>query len=121
MKRVTIDRAKERIVFWRLVLDLMREAHTVHFAGRRFGKDREVFTVFAAALGFYAEGQNVRSSKIAQFLDMPTETARRDLNRLVKLGLFVRDGFDYVPTDKAAHHHIADFGIKKVKEAASRL
>jgi hypothetical protein len=70
----------------------LREIHRYRFAkrGRRFGSDVELMIVYGAVMAFYGFRTPVRALPISRYLEMPRETVRRHMGRLVTLGLFER-------------------------------
>jgi len=79
----------------------LREIHRYRFAkrGRRFGSDVELMIVYGAAMSYYGFGTPVRALPISRYLEMPRETVRRHMGRLVALGLFERaENQTFVPT-----------------------
>jgi hypothetical protein len=79
----------------------LREIHRYRFAkrGRRFGSDVELMIVYGAAIAHYGFGTPVRALPISRYLEMPRETVRRHMGRLVALGLFERaEDQTFVPT-----------------------
>jgi hypothetical protein len=70
----------------------LREIHRYRFAkrGRRFGSDVELMIVYGAAMSHYGFGTPGRAVPISRYLEMPRETVRRHMGRLVALGLFER-------------------------------
>jgi DNA-binding transcriptional ArsR family regulator len=80
-----------RAAVWRMVLELLRAAHEVRFPkGNHFGADAEKILVYGAAVMMQLDGTPARASKIAQYLDLPNQTARRHLDKLVRWGLLER-------------------------------
>ena len=82
-------------------IEILREIHRYRFAkrGRRFGSDVELMIVYGAAMSYYGFGTPVRALPISRYLEMPRETVRRHLGRLVALGLFERaENQTFVPT-----------------------
>jgi hypothetical protein len=90
-----------RATLWRMEIELLREIHRYRFAkrGRRFGSDVELMIVYGAAMSYYGFGTPVRALPISRYLEMPRETVRRHMGRLVTLGLFERaEDQTFVPT-----------------------
>jgi hypothetical protein len=90
-----------RATLWRMEIEVLREIHRYRFAqgGRRFGSDVELMIVYGAAIAHYGFGTPVRALPISRYLEMPRETVRRHMGRLVTLGLFERaEDQTFVPT-----------------------
>jgi hypothetical protein len=63
------------------------------------GTDVELMIVYGAAMANYGLGTPVRALPISRYLEMPRETVRRHMGRLVTLGLFERaEDRTWVPT-----------------------
>ena len=90
-----------RAQLWRMEIEILREIHRYRFAkrGRRFGSDVELMIVYGAAILYYGFRTPVRALPISRYLEMPRETVRRHMGRLVALGLFERaEDQSFVPT-----------------------
>ena len=81
-----------RATLWRMEIEILREIHRYRFAkrGRRFGSDVELMIVYGAAMSYYGFRKPVRALSISRYLEMPRETVRRHMARLVALGLLER-------------------------------
>src|SRR6516225_2386495 len=98
MQREKMELLAVRATLWRMEIEILREIHRYRFAkrGRRFGSDVELMIVYGAAICF---GTPVRALPISRYLEMPRETVRRYMGRLVALGLFERaEDQTFVPT-----------------------
>jgi hypothetical protein len=101
MQREEMKLLAVRATLWRIEIELLREIHRCRFAkrGRRFGSDLELMIVYGAAMLYYGFGTPVRALPISRYLEMPRETVRRHMDRLVALGLFERaEGQTLAPT-----------------------
>ena len=101
MQRDEMELLAVRATLWRMEIELLREIHRYRFAkrGRRFGSDVELMIVYGAAMSHYGFGTPVRALPISRYLEMPRETVRRHMGRLVALGLFERaEDQTFVPT-----------------------
>jgi hypothetical protein len=101
MQRQEMELLTVRATLWRMEIELLREIHRYRFAkrGRRFGSDVELMIVYGAAMSYYGFGTPVRALPISRYLEMPRETVRRHMGRLVALGLFERAADQsFVPT-----------------------
>jgi hypothetical protein len=91
-----------RAQLWRMEIEILREIHRYRFAkrGHRFGSDVELMIVYGAAMLYYGSRMPVRALPISRYLEMPRETVRRHMGRLVSLGLFERaEDQTLVPTE----------------------
>jgi len=81
-----------RATLWRMEIEISREIHRYRFVkrGRRFGSDVELMIVYGAAMSYYGFRKPVRALPISRYLEMPRETVRRHMARLVALGLLER-------------------------------
>ena len=100
MQREEMELLAVRATLWRMEIEILREINRYRFAkrGRRFGSDVELMIVYGAAIAHYGFGTPVRALPISRYLEMPRETVRRHMGRLVALGLFEREKdqtFDY--------------------------
>lgn len=85
-----------RAAVWRMVIELLRATYDARFPkGNHFGADAEKLLVYSAAVMMHLDGAPARASKIAQYLDLPNQTARRHLDKLVRWGLLEREGRVY--------------------------
>jgi hypothetical protein len=85
-----------RVAIWRMVIEFLRAAYEAQFPkGNHFGADAEKLLVYGAAVTMQLDGAPARASKIAQYLDLPNQTARRHLDKLVRWGLLERQGRVY--------------------------
>jgi hypothetical protein len=101
MQREEMELLAVRATLWRMEIEILREIHRYRFAkrGRRFGSDVELMIVYGAAMAHYGFGTPVRALPISRYLEMPRETVRRHMGRLVTLGLLERaEGQAFVPT-----------------------
>ena len=101
MQREEMELLSVRATLWRMEIEILREIHRYRFAkrGRRFGSDVELMIVYGAAIAHYGFGTPVRALPISRYLEMPRETVRRHMGRLVALGLFEREKDQtFVPT-----------------------
>ena len=92
MQREEMELLAVRASLWRMEIELLREIHRYRFAkrGRRFGSDVELMFVYGAAIAHHGFRTPVRALPISRYLEMPRETVRRHMGRLVALGLFER-------------------------------
>ena len=101
MQREEMELLSVRATLWRMEIEILREIHRYRFAkrGRRFGSNVELMIVYGAAIAHYGFGTPVRALPISRYLEIPRETVRRHMGRLVALGLFERaEDQTFVPT-----------------------
>ena len=98
-----------RATLWRMEIEILREIHRYRFAkrGRRFGSDVELMIVYGAAMSYYGFRKPVRALPISRYLEMPRETVRRHMARLVALGLLERAADQTFAPTKVAQSHAA--------------
>lgn len=98
---VDFQQRRIRILYWRTLVALLKEAHRVRFGNRRrFGPDLQLLFVYGVGGLYFLEGKKVRASVIARYLELPHETVRRHLQTIVKLGLFDPVGHTFKPSSK---------------------
>ena len=92
MQREEMELLPVRATLWQMVIELFRMMHRYRFAkrGHHFGSDMELMIVYGAAMYYYGAGKPVRALPISRYLEMPRETVRRHIGRLVALGLLER-------------------------------
>jgi DNA-binding IclR family transcriptional regulator len=61
-------------------------------------RDLTEVVLLAATIAAHIEGKPARIGKLCLYLELPRETTRRCLGKLIKLGLIRRDGHCYAPT-----------------------
>jgi hypothetical protein len=114
---IKVDYPKFRIAFWHLLIGLFRETHKTRFPSQtRLGTCAQEILVYGAAISFYLQGQRIRSSKIAAFIDLPHETTRRHLARLLEWGVLVRENGHYRPSD-----HVSKTPTRNISRATRKL
>jgi predicted transcriptional regulator len=116
----------QRIAILRLVLYTMLEHRKSMFgtmALPRGDDDATVLLFMAVALG-HAEGKPMGASKLAQYLHTPRTTVLRKLDRLMELGLVVKQGHNFliVPTraGTVAEERMARY-VKEVKRFVTEV
>ena len=87
MQRKEMELLAVRTTLWRMEIEILREIRRYRFAkrGRRFGSDVELMIVYGATMAHYGFGTPVRALPISRYLEMPRETVRRHMGRLVAL------------------------------------
>ena len=94
--RKQIEHLEYRRALWLHVMGLLKTVHRHRLPGRRFGPDVELLVVYGSAMvACLSKGRFAGSTDIAKYLGMPRETVRRQLVRLVELGLLERDGHKF--------------------------
>jgi hypothetical protein len=100
MQREEMELLAVRATLGRMEIEILRR---YRFAkrGHRFGSDVELMIVYGAAIAHYGLGTPVRALPISRYLEMPRETVRRHMGRLVALGLLERaEDQTFVPTEE---------------------
>jgi hypothetical protein len=122
MQREEMELLAVRASLWRMEIELLREIHRYRFAkrGRRFGSDVELMIVYGAAIIHYGFGRPVRALSISRYLEMPRETVRRHMGRLVALGLFERADHTFVPTKQLREIEI-ERALRLIRRGTSGL
>jgi len=100
MEAVDFQQRRIRILYWRTLVALLKEAHRVRFGNRRFGPDLQLLFVYGVGVLYFLEGKKVKASVIARYLELPHETVRRHLKTTVKLGLLEPANGTFRPTSK---------------------
>jgi IclR helix-turn-helix domain len=115
-----VEHAEIRVGLWHMILDMMKEGHRFRFPGRAFGPDLELYFLFCTAVMMDVEKKPVRASALARYLEMPNETVRRRMDKLVELGLLERDGKLFKPTPQGKRFR-RDGVWRIFNKAAARL
>jgi len=77
--------------------------------------------VYGAAMSYYGFGTPVRALPISRYLEMPRETVRRHMGRLVALGLFERaEDQTLVPTKQLREVEI-DRALRLLRQGTTGL
>jgi hypothetical protein len=85
------------------------------------GSDVELMIVYGAAIAHYGFGTPVRALPISRYLEMPRETVRRHMGRLVTLGLFEREKDQtFVPTKELREVEI-DRALRLLRQGTAGL
>jgi len=118
-RRDEIEGLELRATYWRLVVEILKEAHRHRLPGRRFGPDVVMLLSYGAAIVTYSKGRLIRASDLARYLEIPRETARRHLNRLTDLGLLEREGNTFRPAQKVSRLAGTDVTSRILKETVT--
>jgi len=95
-----LEHRELRIVYWSTLITLLRVAHASRFPDRSFGKDLQLIVVYGAVILASFEGRKPTIASIARYLQLPHETTRRYLKKIVDLGLLAKNGRGYKPTER---------------------
>jgi Fic family protein len=120
-RRNEIEGLQLRATYWRLVVEILKEAHRHRLPGRRFGPDVVLLLTFGAVIVSYSRGKLVRATDVARYLEIPRETARRHLNRLAGLGLLQREGKTFRPAQKVSRLAGANETSRMLKKTVRNL
>jgi hypothetical protein len=85
MARMMIDKGPQRLILWKMILELTR-AYRGHFAGESC---LSILVCMAVGIG-HLEGRPMNASKIANILYTPRTTVLRTLEHLRERGLVVK-------------------------------
>jgi biotin operon repressor len=100
--RQKIKMARQRLVFCRLAIDLMRNVHTAYApATESFGNRLETAFVGLCVVLGEIEGKPFSIAKIAAYMRMPRAKVMRRLSRLQSWGLVTKQGHRYYVEEKA--------------------
>jgi biotin operon repressor len=119
--RHVIEAAQQRLVFGRLVIDVMRTWHE-HYApaNEPFGSRLETFFIGICVAVGDLEGKPFSVSKIAAYMDVPRTTVRRKLQRLHRWGLLRREGYRYYADERMLNSLIGMRSYKRVRLLISK-
>jgi hypothetical protein len=120
-RRNEIEGLQLRATYWRLVIDILKETHRQRLPGRRFGSDVVTLLVFGSGIVTYSKGRLIRATDVARYLEIPRETARRYLNRLIELGLLEREGKAFRPAKKVSRLAGANVTWRILNETVATL
>jgi len=110
-----------RLLVWRCALDTLRNSHQRYFPNGRFGSDLQILMVLGAVIASHTERKRASTAKLAHYLDMPPETTRRYLSRLIDLGLVERVHGQYWPTPRVASTDHLMRAVTLIKRTAQAL
>jgi predicted DNA-binding transcriptional regulator len=109
-----------RLVAWRLLLDMERTVYVRHFKDEYVISSLLDFHVLTEVFTSELEGKPLRVSKAAAYLGVPRETVRRTLARLEKRKLVRRDGQVYLYAGDKCERTIEKVA-RLVKNAAAQM
>jgi biotin operon repressor len=100
--RQKIKMARQRLVFCRLMIDVMRSVHTAYApATESFGNRLETAFVGLCVVLGETEGKPFSIAKLAAYMRMPRTKVMSRLNRLQSWGLVTKQGHRYYIEEKA--------------------
>ena len=116
-----IKKARQRLVLYRLMIDLMRTVHGAYApVSEPFSNRLETFFVgLCVALGDI-DGKPFSVAKIAAYMRMPRTTVKRRLDRLHGWGLIDRRGRHYYANEKALNSLIGIRSYEQVRRILSK-
>jgi biotin operon repressor len=116
-----IKKARQRLVLYRLMIDLMRTVHGAYApVSEPFGNRLETFFVaLCVALGDI-DGKPFSVAKIAAYMRMPRTTVNRRLDRLHGWGLIDRRGRHYYANEKTLNSLIGIRSYEQVRRILSK-
>ena len=100
--RQKIKMARQRLVFCRLMIDVMRSVHTAYAPPKEsFGNRLETAFVGLCVVVGEIEGKPFSIAKIAAYMRMPRTKVMSRLKRLQSWGLVTKQGHRYYVEEKA--------------------
>ena len=100
--RQKIKMARQRLIFCRLMIDVMRSVHTAYApATESFGNRLETAFVGLCVVLGEIEGKPFSIAKLAAYMRMPRTKVMSRLNRLQSWGLVTKQGHRYYVEEKA--------------------
>ena len=111
-----IRMARQRLVFCRLMIDLMRSVHTAYApATESFGDRLETAFVGLCVVLGEIEGKPFSVAKIAAYMRMPRSKVVRRLSRLQNWGLVSKQGHRYYVEEKALNSLVGMRSYQQVR------
>ena len=116
-----INKARQRLVLCRLMIDMMRNVHGAYApASEPFGTRLETFYIaLCVALGDI-DGKPFSVAKIAAYMRVPRTTVIRRLNRLQSWGLIDRQGRRYYMHERMLNSLIGMRSYQQVRRILSK-
>jgi len=116
-----ITAARQRLVFCRLMFDIMRNLHGAYAPpSEPFGNRLETFFVgICVALG-QVDGRPFSVAKIAAYMRVPRATVTRRLTRLQDWGLIYKQGHHYFVHDSALNSLIGMRSYRQMRRILSK-
>ena len=115
-----LEHRELRIVYWSTLITLLRVAHASRFPDRSFGKDLQLIVVYGAVILASFEGRKPTIASIARYLQLPHETTRRYLKKIVDLGLLTKNARGYKPTERSRKGMTGADKIERLLRQAAR-
>jgi DNA-binding IclR family transcriptional regulator len=120
---MAIQKARERAIVAKLMLDTMREFGAAYLKRKRFGSSADELLLLAAVLVGQAEGRPMATAKVAEYAGVARPSAIRKLDRMVKRGIVEKvDGRYLIPEHVANSARVlraADAARKRIRRAAA--
>jgi len=116
-----IKAAQQRLVFCRLMFDIMRSLHGSYVpATEPFGNRLETFFVgLCVALG-QIDGKPFSVAKIAKYMHVPRATVTRRLSRLQSWGLIYKQGHHYYVHEKTLNSLVGMRSYQRIRGLLSK-
>jgi hypothetical protein len=91
-----LDRSREQLIIWRMLVDICRHYHAAHFPNESFeARIGNLLVWMCVGIG-HQEGHPLNASKVAQIMNMPRMTAVRKLDELCRRCILIKMGTSYV-------------------------
>lgn len=115
-----IPKARERVVVYRMLIETFRAINT-----ERFAVDVDYMLIAMTVFIGHVENKPMKSTKIAQYLNLPRSTVIRRLETLVNKGFVAKTskGYCYVPDPERTEMYVsrAHRAIRLVHQASDEL
>jgi biotin operon repressor len=119
--RREIKKARQRVVLYRLMIDMMRTVHTAYApAHERFGTRLETFYIALCVAIGDIDGKPFSVAKIAAYMRVPRTTVIRRLDRLQRWGLIDRQGRRYYAHEKTLNSLIGMRTYQQVRRTLNK-
>ena len=120
-RRAEFEGLEIRAKLWHSIIEILKDGHRIRLPGRRFGPDVLMFLTYGQAIVSYSQGKAIRATHLARYLEIPRETARRHLRRLVELGLLEQEGKTFRPARRVKQMLGLDKAMREIKQAAAAV
>jgi len=119
--RRKIKKERQRLVLFRLVIDLMRTVHGAYApANEPFGTRLEAFFIGLCVAMGHLDGKPFSVAKIATYMQVPRTTVIRRLDQLNSWGLIERRGRHYYAHEKSLNSLIGMRSYAQVRRLLNK-
>lgn len=81
----------KRAALWRIGIDTLKDSCAELYPDTKFGNCIDHLVLLGAAFALRDIGHAINANRLATYLEIPRETARRRLNNLIDKGLLARE------------------------------